>query len=256
LLGGLLFIGPGCGGGTVGSSPTGLVGKSFDGRIIDANGQGVSNATVTVLESGDTGTTDANGNFSFTATVTDGSTQTITVRSADGKTVTITDIYPGTDGNYSFTAIFDRVLKVAFEDFLFEASVEGRKCENSFYGLTLFGKSDYERQLKRTGRVGWFFDELFPVAPGTNCRIVGRATRSGIPISSLPFIIETGGCDGTERRIQSGEDRTSSDGRFVAPFRFDPKPGNCNYNVRFTGDSRLPGDVVIIVSSEYERENF
>jgi len=248
-----LFL-PACGGGTVGSSPTGLVSKSFSGRIIDVNGAGLANATITVATSGDTGTTDSNGGFSFEARVVEDSVETITIRSADGRITTVTTVYPGPDGNYEFTYELVKTLKIAFKDFVFETQIKGTGCENRFYAASDESyKRFFENQLARSGKVVWFFDELFSVNPGVTCSFNGKATKSGVPLNRLKFRVETGGCDDLDLSTQIGEGETSEDGTYSAPFRFDPKLRSCSYRLIFE-DATLPGKVGIIASSKLERD--
>ncbi len=76
---------PGCGGGTTGTGGTGST--EFSGKLLDEAGAPVSNAVVTIEETGDTAITDTEGNFTVETEV---STSTVTVHvqsdSTDAKT--------------------------------------------------------------------------------------------------------------------------------------------------------------------------
>lgn len=245
---------PACGGGTIGSSPTGLVSKSFNGRVVGVNGEGLANASITVSSSGDSGTTDSNGNFSFEARVVEDSSETITIRSADGRITTITTVYPGPDGNFKFTYELVRTLDIAFNDYLFRTTIDGAGCDNRFYATSDEGdRSFFQNQLARFGQISWFFDEIFAVSPGTTCSFSGQVTKGGQAISLLKYKVETGGCSEEESTTQIGEGVTSAAGTYNALFRFDPKLGSCSYRVVFEG-AGLPGIVSITAFSKIAQE--
>ncbi len=63
-----IFGGCGSSGGTIGTSPT-----TFSGVVVGTDGNGIPNALVTLLTTGDSGRSDAIGHFSFTSEVAPGS---------------------------------------------------------------------------------------------------------------------------------------------------------------------------------------
>lgn len=83
----------GCGGGTTGTGGTGS--SQFAGRIVYSTGEPVANATVVLQETGDTATSDAEGNFVIESDLTT-PTATLLIETTEIQTqTTITDIPAG-----------------------------------------------------------------------------------------------------------------------------------------------------------------
>lgn len=78
----LIVISSGCGGGTSGTGVTSV----YDAVLQDGEGNALSGVTVTVLETGDSAVTDANGHFSIEVDP-DSSTNTIIISTPTGDSV-------------------------------------------------------------------------------------------------------------------------------------------------------------------------
>lgn len=82
-----------CGGGTTGTGGTGS--SEFSGRIYAESGQGIPNATVVIEETGDTTTSDADGNFSVESTLPSDHATILVETAAAQVTTIITDLPSG-----------------------------------------------------------------------------------------------------------------------------------------------------------------
>jgi len=262
----ILILG-GCGGGTTGSSSTSIVSeKSFRGKIVNTTGAPLSGATVTVAATGESDVTDSDGAYLIVTSVSNDQ-QEIIIRSADGSFFTITTVFPGPDGNFESTLTLSTTMRLAYRGFTIEARVSGENCAGAFAAIFSDDPAFNELQASRSGAFGSGFDEILDVPVGANCSITGRVLKNGAPFQNAGWELFTGGCDSAS---STSDDRTADEqlddrtklavgdtgagGEFSAPFRFDPRPGSCNWTLAFRDG--LPATGFVSVFSRFERDNF
>ena len=253
----------GCGGGTTGSSST-IVTKKISGKVLENSGAPVVGATVTAIASGDSGVTDNNGQFEFTTELTD-EPQKFLVRSKDGRQATVTQVFPGVDGDITFTVLFDKTLVTSFKGLSLEVTLGGA-CENNFYTFYELAQDSAERQIEKYGAFVSGFDQLGDIRIPVECSYQGRLLKDGEPVRYVNWEIRTGGCKSKSRAESSSfieeldsrkllsRGQTSGSGEFDAKFLFEPKPGECNWSLSFTDD--LPVKIAILAYSKLEIEGF
>jgi hypothetical protein len=247
----------GCGGGTSGSSSTIVIAKQVKGTVLEDDGRPIAGARVTALASGDFDETDSKGEFLFTTELSD-EPQSFLVESPDGREVTLTQIYPEESGDFVLQVVFKRVLTASFRGVSVTASLVGA-CSGRFFTFNDLLREVNEINLERNGLYLAGFDQLRELKTPAACSLVGSISQSGAPAQGIAWELRAGGCapsssegfeEELDRRTLLASGATDRQGRFSAPFSFNPREGSCNWTF-FVRDG-LPARLGILISSKFE----
>ena len=202
----------GCGGGTVGTgigSPG--IERSIEGSVQYAGGNPIANATITILETGETTTTNAQGQFAIKTTATN---QEIKLEIAT--TNTTEQIAVMTDPTRPNDVIqvnisVDPVTKVTTVKHLDVSAVVHGNCDPYF-------------ENGRTIR------QSVALPSGTDCQVLVQVLGDGKPLARIPFIIQHSDCNQKVWHLES-DSLTNSRGVGEAGFQYIDDTRHCFYRV-------------------------
>jgi len=211
----------GCGGGSAG---TGTV--SLSGKLLNPQDEPVSGAIVTIVETGETAVTDANGNFSI-ETNTAGQEVALQVESEE-VTATV---------SVSTATQEDSKVGVQLEVDNERSTVSVRNYEVSLEIKGLCGKA--------FSKSGTTYLQTQAIKDGTTCRLSVTATERGEPLSGISVQLQRRSCEADSEWLGVSTASTAfTDPPGVADlqFRFRADDAHCAYRVvaPYRDSSRAP----------------
>lgn len=231
----ILLIAGGCGGGSAGTG-TGDTLIRIQGIVSNTSGAPVEAAQVTVVESGDSDTTDASGAFLIEADVAD---QQITLEVTKEDRSAYTSVTaPGESGTLSIQVKFDDVREIVeTEELTVQSSIVGA-CDPYFENFTTI------RQANR-------------VDPGTICVLKVSVIAAGKPVPHVPIAVQFRNCNKNSDWTTTELGATMSGGNIgiaQIPFAFFDDQKHCVYRVVTPfGDLKVKPVITEIVTLTSQR---
>lgn len=226
----------GCGGGSAGTG-TGDTLVRIQGIVSDPSGAPVESALVTVVESGDSDTTDGVGAFSIEADVAN---QQITLEvSKQDRSALTTITAPGESGTISIQVKFDDVREVVeTQELSVQSSIVGR-CDVYFENFSTIRQAN-------------------PVEPGTSCVAKISISAGGNPVPHVPIAIQYKSCSKGSAWVTTELGATMSGGNIgiaQIPFDFYDDQKHCIYRIVTPfGDPKVDPIITEIVTLTAQKE--
>lgn len=205
----LLLIFEGCGGGTVGTGTGERSVRSIEGRILLVSGAPLPDAEVTILETGESGTTDSSGTFMIETESVDAQI------SLEIQTETISSrVQVETDPSDPVTQVnleVDPVRQVTtVRNISVTAKIEG-SCDPYF---------ENKRTIRQSNKL----------ASNTKCMVNVRIRGDGAPLNRIPFVVEHAACN-QKKWHRDSEGITNTGGFGTTPFTYVDEPDHCYYRI-------------------------
>ena len=216
----LLLSTSGCGGGSSGTGTSASGGTVITGDVTTLSGTPIENATVTVLDTGDSTTTNANGSFTLEADLAPQTEKvTLEISSSGGSDQIEVPVSTPSSSEASETTSFSVSIKIGdagrikrSKSLSVNASIVGA-CDRSFENFT--------SKIRQSN----------PVRVGTMCTVKVTIKDGESPIGGIPFILQTGGCAGVNPPTIEGSGKTRSTGAGQITFKYNNDAEHCFYKV-------------------------
>lgn len=238
-----------CGGGTTGTSATSdLVSKTYQGKLIDENGEPIADATVLSPFGPESVKTDDQGNYVINTVTLEGG-EALVVLSQDGQTIRTFEPAGG-PGTFDFT----RFTSLTLQDkgLRIEAVFTGGECVGRYAG-TMVGDIENQSPVDDLLYQGRYLRDVLAragyVSEGAFCELSITVTKDGQPVPGVEFELREGGCDdqrfegkyglsAVEAYDLSLQGELDVNGSSVIPFRYSARPGKCEKIIHF---AEIPG---------------
>jgi hypothetical protein len=232
----LFFILTSCSGG--GSSGTGTT--VIRGQVFSSTNTPVANAELTVISTGDSATTDAEGNFVIETAPQTGSVELEIATAAGTDSITIND----PDGeasslNIQITLDESQGAIVSVDHLEISAGIYGA-CDRFFENRSIIRQSN-------------------ALAVGTECTVKVWVFGDGKPLDDIPFVLEARGCAGINPWKIEAAGKTRETGVGQLSFIYKNDAPHCEYRIivpyNVLGLQTTIYPIHTYTKQKYDREN-
>lgn len=217
LLTAILLLLSSCGGGTSGTG-LGSSNRSITGTVLQSDGTPLIDATVTLVETGESDNTDAEGNFEI-ITNFEGETFSLLIENES-----ITELVEVTDADNEVNTIH---IDIGLSTQQGIASVKKLTVEANIVG---FCDPFFENRNR--------IKQANPVPPGTACTLKFWVKGDGKPLANVPGLLQYSGCLGQDYQDLAG-DKTNNEGIGQVDFTYTSDGEHCLY--RFSAPVNVTG---------------